>query len=88
MRFAIRVMPRSSKNVVAGMRDGRLVVRVTAAPVDGAANEAVIKLLARTLGIGRSTIRIATGDSARNKVVEVVGPFDDQARQKLSAILT
>ena len=55
------------------MRDGRLLVRVTAPPVDAAANDAVIRALADALDLPRRAIRIATGASSRNKTVEIAG---------------
>ena len=66
-------MPRASKSVIGGMRDGRLVVRVTAPPVDGAANDAVIALLARTLSHPKGAIRIISGETSRNKTAEIDG---------------
>lgn len=67
----LRVIPRSPKNVVGGIRDGRLMVRVTPPPVDDAANDAVVRLLADALALPRSAIRIVAGQTARNKVVAV-----------------
>ena len=69
----IRVIPRSPKNVVGGLRAGRLLVRVTAAPVDQAANEAVVQALAAALGVSQSRISIVAGFTSRNKRVEVNG---------------
>ena len=73
VRFEVRVQPRASRTVVLGARDGRLVVRVTAPPVDAAANEAVIELLARELRVPKRAVRIVSGDRGRNKVIEVAG---------------
>jgi hypothetical protein len=75
-QIAIRVTPRSAKPGTGGWRtdaDGReeLEVRVAAAPVDGAANAAVIDLLAKALGISRSQVTITAGHSSRHKRVEV-----------------
>ena len=71
MTFSVRVTPRASANAVGGERDGALVVRVTAAPAEGAANVAVVKALARALGIAASTVRIERGATGRTKVVSV-----------------
>ena len=73
MRFAIRVIPRASKNAVEPPRDGRVVVRVTAPPVDSAANEAVIELLAKAHHVPKRQVRIVSGHNSRNKMVEIVG---------------
>ena len=69
----LRVIPRSPKTIVGGVREGRLIVRVTAAPVDDAANRAVIDALADRFGLARGSIRIVSGATARNKTVEIAG---------------
>lgn len=74
--LAIKVTPRSAKPGVGGWRadvNGRLEleVRVAEAPADGAANEAVIKLLARALGISRSEVAIVKGHTSRHKQVAI-----------------
>ena len=85
--IAIRVTPRSAKPGIGGWRagaDGRdeLEVRVAEAPADGAANEAVIKLLAKALGVSRSELSIISGETARNK--RIATPFDaEEARRRL-----
>jgi uncharacterized protein (TIGR00251 family) len=72
-RVALRVQPRASRNEISGERDGALVVRVTAAPVEGKANEAVRRLLARRLGVARSRVTVVRGASSRDKLIEVEG---------------
>ena len=69
--FVIRVTPRASANVVAGVRDGALLVRVTAPPVEGKANDAVVALLSTVLGVPRGSVRIERGAAARTKRVSV-----------------
>ena len=69
--FAIRVTPRASANAVAGERDGVLLVRVMAPPVDGKANDAVVALLAKALGTPRGAIQVDRGAAARTKRVSV-----------------
>ena len=73
VRIDLRVIPKSSRTKIDGVRDGRLLVRVTAPPVDDAANEAVVETLARVLDVPRRSIRIVSGATARNKTVEVAG---------------
>ena len=73
VRVDVRVIPRSSRARLDGFRDGRLIVRVTAPPVDDAANQAVVALLADALGIPRRSIRIVSGATARNKTLEIHG---------------
>ena len=85
--LAIRVTPRSAKPGIGGWRetaDGReeLDVRVAEAPADGAANEAVIRLLAKALGISRSELSITSGSASRHKRIAI--PFDvKEARRRL-----
>ena len=67
--FTIRVMPRASADAVGGERDGALLVRVTAPPVEGKANDAVVALLAEALDVPRSAIRLERGAAARTKRV-------------------
>jgi uncharacterized protein (TIGR00251 family) len=69
--FTIRVTPRASANAVAGERDGLLLVRVTAPPAEGQANDAVVALLAKALGTPRGAIQVLRGASARTKRISV-----------------
>jgi uncharacterized protein (TIGR00251 family) len=73
VRFAVHVQPRAGKNGIAGVHGGAIKVRITAPPVEGAANQALIDLLARQLGVPRSSVRLLSGRSARHKVIEVHG---------------
>lgn len=73
VRFSVRVQPRSSKPGVDGVHGSALKLRVAAAPVDGAANEAVVEVLADALGVARRNVAIISGATSRNKVVEVQG---------------
>jgi len=76
-------MPRSSKNGIDGVRDGRILVRVTAAPVNGAANDAVVATIAAALDLPRQAIRVVHGDTSRNKTIEVAGLDSATARVRL-----
>ena len=76
--FSVRLIPRSSRTAVAGVREGVLQARVTAAPVDGAANRALRELLSKTLRVGASAIRIESGATSSRKRVSV--PRDALAR--------
>jgi uncharacterized protein (TIGR00251 family) len=69
----VRVQPRASRDALGGERDGALVVRLTAPPVDGAANKALLRFLARALGVAPSALRIASGAKGRDKRVSVTG---------------
>jgi uncharacterized protein (TIGR00251 family) len=69
----VRVIPRASRSQIAGTRNGALVVRLCAPPVDGAANAALIELLAGALGIPRRNITLISGERSRSKRVRVLG---------------
>ena len=71
--FDILVQPRASRGKIGPVHDGRLKIAVTAPPVDGEANAAVIELLARALGVSRGAIEIASGATGRRKSVRVRG---------------
>ena len=71
--FEVRVAPRASRNRVIGVQDGALKVALTAPPVDGAANEALRKLLAKALGVAKSDVEVIRGERARIKVLRVHG---------------
>jgi len=73
VRFAVRLAPRSSSNRVDGVVDGVLKVGVTAAAVEGAANAALIHLLADQLGVARRDVRIVAGAASRQKLVVIDG---------------
>lgn len=72
MRIYVKVSPRSSKNEIAKISDGEYKVRLTAAPVDGKANDMLISLLAEYFGVSRSLITIIGGKTARTKIIEIL----------------
>lgn len=67
----LRIQPRSSRECIDGVRDGRLRVRVSAAPVEGAANESLMRLLAHALDVPRSAITLIRGKKSRDKEILV-----------------
>lgn len=71
--FSVRLQPRSSRNEIIGVQGVSLKVRVTAPPVEGMANEALIDLLSRSLRTSRRNVCIVSGLSSRNKMIEVRG---------------
>lgn len=73
MSFAVRVQPRARKDELAGERAGALLVRLKAPPVEGAANAALVRLLAKSLDVHVSAIEILRGASQRSKLVRVLG---------------
>jgi uncharacterized protein len=72
------VKPRASKDAIEGEGSGALIVRLTAPPVEGEANEALARVLGRALGVAASSVRILSGATGRHKRVLVVGL--DQAK--------
>jgi uncharacterized protein (TIGR00251 family) len=76
--FSVRVVPRASKSAFAGEHDGALKVRVAAPPVDGAANEELIRFLARELGVPARDVEIKSGHASKSKVVRVRGATAQQ----------
>jgi uncharacterized protein (TIGR00251 family) len=70
----IRLQPRASDNALAGVNDGRLRIRVTAAPVDNAANRRMIALIAKEFGVAKSRVRLLAGATKRNKRVAIESP--------------
>lgn len=73
LRLDVYVQPRASRSEIVGEHDGALRVRLVAPPVDNAANEALVALLAKALGVPKRDIRVVTGATSRRKVVEVSG---------------
>jgi hypothetical protein len=71
--ITVRLQPGSRRNEIAGERDGFLLVRVTAPPVDGRANEALCRLLAKRSGVGVRGVSIIHGATARAKLVRFEG---------------
>lgn len=86
VRLAVRVMPRSQPTGPAGERDGRLVVRLGAAPVDGEANRALLKALSDLFGVARGAVTILAGETSRNKSVLVSGLSLANAQRCLEAV--
>jgi uncharacterized protein (TIGR00251 family) len=83
VRFEVRAKPRASKSRVLGWKGDALEVSLAAPPVDGAANEELVRVLADALGVARRQIAIARGEGSRTKLVEVSGASLDQVRSRL-----
>ena len=82
--FAVKVHPRAKKNAITGEVGDALKIALTAPPVEGRANEAVIEFLAEVLRVPRASVSIAAGRSSRNKVIRVSGVTAEQVRERLS----
>lgn len=81
--MSVRVQPRARADEIVGERGGALLVRVTAPPEGGRANDAVRRLIARRLRVGVTRVEIVRGGSARDKVVRVAGVPQAQAHRVL-----
>jgi uncharacterized protein len=81
--LAIRVQPRARRTEVAGEREGAVLIRTSAPPVDGRANAAVCKLIAKRVGVPASAVRIVRGEGSRDKLVRIEGLSADEARAAL-----
>jgi uncharacterized protein len=83
VRITVRAQPRASRTEVTGELGGAVRIRVAAPPVDNAANVELVRFLARTLGVGLASVRLVTGGSGRNKIVEVDGVTAADVRRAL-----
>lgn len=82
-RLTIRVQPRAKGNEVSGWEGEALKIRLTAPPVEGKANKALVAFLAEKLGISKADVTIVTGQSGRTKIVELAGLGEDEALRRL-----
>jgi uncharacterized protein (TIGR00251 family) len=71
--FRVRVTPRARQSHIGGLREGALKVALTASPVDGAANQALVKALAAALGVAKSDVVLVRGHRSRDKMLRVHG---------------
>ncbi|MCI0802775.1 MAG: DUF167 domain-containing protein [Chloroflexi bacterium] len=86
-RLKVRVQPKASRNQVDGFEDGTLRLRVTAPPTEGQANAGVIALLAKALGVSKSSLEIVRGHGSRDKVVLVETLTAQEVRRRIEARL-
>jgi len=82
-RLVLHVQPRAARTEVAGPHGDAVKVRLAAPPVDGAANDALVRFLAERLGVRRDAVRLVAGASGRRKVVEIEGLDPGEARARL-----
>ncbi len=82
-RLVVHVQPRARQTEVAGRHGDAIKVRLAAPPVDGAANEELVRFLAERLGVRPGAVSLVAGATARRKVVEVEGMTADEAERKL-----
>ena len=82
--FNVRVQPRASKSGVAGELDGAIKIRVAAPPVEGEANNELIRFLAKLFDLPRANVSLISGSTSKNKVVKVSGISPNDVERKLS----
>ncbi|MGB0119954.1 MAG: DUF167 domain-containing protein [Solirubrobacterales bacterium] len=82
-RLAVRLQPKARANEVVGERDGVIVIRVTAAPIEGKANTALIKFVAKKLNVPKSAVTLVRGERGREKLIAIAGPKAAEARRLL-----
>ena len=80
VRFAVRVQPRASSTEIVGTYGDALKIRLTAPPVDGAANDALVIFLAKVFSVPRHDVSILVGENARSKLVEIRGVSEQNVR--------
>ena len=86
LTFDIQVIPHASRAEIAGVQEGAFKVKVTAPPVEGAANEACIKLLANELGLKKSQIKISSGAKSRKKTVMIKDISKEELQIKINNV--
>lgn len=80
VRISVRLQPKASSDAILGIQDEYLRIRVTAAPVDGRANEALCAVVAKFLNVPKRSVRLVSGERSRHKVLEVLGKRSDEIR--------
>jgi len=81
--LTVRIQPRASKNEAVRQENGGIKIRLTAPPVDGAANEALVKFLADRFSVAKSQVEIVSGHTSRDKIVRVSGVSGEGAESLL-----
>ena len=79
--FNVRIIPRSSRNEIAGREGSVYRIKVTSPPVDGKANKALINLLSKVLKTPKKNIEIISGEKSRNKRIRINNISDDELSQ-------
>ena len=86
VRFSVRVQPRASRTELAGIHGDALKVRLSAPPVDGAANDALVLFFSEIFNVPRRDVRIVAGGSSRSKTVEIQGISERAVLERLQSI--
>lgn len=86
--FGVKVVPRASRDELAGIQQGELRIRLTAPPVEGAANRALVEFMAEVLRVSRRDVDVVSGHGSRHKVVAVRGLGPREVAARLQAHLS
>jgi uncharacterized protein (TIGR00251 family) len=81
--LSVRLQPRARRDEIVGERGGAVVIRVAAPPVDGKANQALCRLIAKAAGVPPSRVSVVRGHTARDKLIRVEGVEIDALRRQL-----
>jgi uncharacterized protein len=81
----VRVIPRARRDEIGGQRGDRLLIRVKAPPVDGAANAALCRLVARRVGVPARRVSVVRGQASRDKLVRVEGITEAELRASMTS---
>jgi len=87
VQFAVTLQPRSSRNQIIGLHNDALKIKLTAPPVDGAANALCTKFLGKTLGVSPSQVSIVSGATSRNKIIHIEGMNESTLMKHLASYL-
>ena len=82
---AVRIVFRASKSEIVGEHAGALKIRISSAPIDGAANKELIKLLSKTLSVSRTAIEIISGETSKTKQIKICGTNYKNFLQKINS---
>jgi uncharacterized protein (TIGR00251 family) len=88
VRFEVHAKPRAKKSALVGVFGAALDVAIAAPPIEGAANDELVRFLAKALGVSRTSVEVVRGQSSRAKLVAVRGLDPDTARARLAASAT
>ena len=80
----VRVVPRASKNEIQGIHDNALKIRLTTPPVDGKANQALIRLLSKALSISKAQVHLVQGETNRQKTLRIIGVTKEQLLERIT----
>ena len=88
IQFAAAIQPRASRNKILGIHNHCLKIKLTSPPVDGAANQACIKFLAKAFGISPSRVSIVKGETSKNKTIQFEGMDPETFMNTLASLIS